>query len=118
MTLICGNQLGQKLEPLRHQIVGDHAETSNVAAWFGRSWDQPLSTGSLPVIKTTGIAEFAIITARIETSPLTAAITSTLRRIRSAANTGSRSKLAFRPAMFKSHRARRTLRLGHPTQRL
>ena len=52
-----------------------------------------LGSESLPVINTTGMVELALIAARIETSPLIAAMTSTLLWMRSAANAGSRSKL-------------------------
>jgi hypothetical protein len=91
MTLICGTNSDRSSN--RFDIRSLEIMLKPVMLPPGRAklGTKPLSTGSLPVIKTTGIAEFAIITARIETSPLTAAITSTLQRIRSAANTGSRS---------------------------
>jgi hypothetical protein len=51
----------------------------------------PASTGSTPLVKTTGIVAVAAFAASAETIPPVVAITLTGRRTRSAANAGSLS---------------------------
>jgi hypothetical protein len=52
---------------------------------------KPAPTGSPPNVKTIGIVVVAALAAKIELPPPVAAITATLRAIRSAASAGNRS---------------------------
>ncbi len=85
-----GNQLGQQIEPLGHQLDGEDAKSRQVAS-PGRDKlaTKPRSNGS-PLEKTIGIVEVALFAASTEGVP-PVAIKSTLPPTRSAANPGSRS---------------------------
>src|SRR6516165_12565749 len=80
-----GNQLGKQLEPFGHQLGCHECHPRDVAARPARLATRPSSAGSAPLKKTIGIVEVALFAARTTVSP-PAAITSTLRLTRSAAN--------------------------------
>src|SRR5262249_45973955 len=86
-----GNQLGEQLKPLGHQLRRDRGDAREVAARQGEACDQAALTGSPPRMETIGIVEVAFLAASTGASPPVTAITSTLRATRSAANAGSRS---------------------------
>src|SRR6516225_9448617 len=83
------HQLGDQLDPLLPQLRVEVGDAGKVAARARET--SPVSTGSTPVKKTIGIIDVASLATKASSAPPHAAITSTLRPTRSAANEGSRS---------------------------
>jgi len=84
------NQLGKQLSRLGTSSAAMVLKPVTLPPGRARLATRPIATGSPPLKKTIGIVEVWLFAASTAASPL-AAITSTLRPTRSAANAGNRS---------------------------
>ena len=99
-----GQQLPQHLEALAHQLGGEKAHAGKHAGPVAQDWERgPGARGSPPVVKTIGMVEVAALAASPEGAPPVATITATRRCTRSAASSGRRSVMPFRPTKYDRH---------------